>query len=133
MNLKRHDSAIKGLEKKVKQLAQAWHSSMTNDSKSINQDKTATTKSSTKTHCPNSLDSNTVLYTSIISNLLKYEIFIITGERNETPKSTFVNGTFTDKVKRRIVEEQEKMFLEGLEKVSVNTPMIDTIRQNSDS
>ncbi|GKA30221.1 retrovirus-related pol polyprotein from transposon TNT 1-94 [Tanacetum coccineum] len=31
------------------------------------------------------------------------------GERNETTKSTSVNGTFTDKVKRRIVEEQEKI------------------------
>ncbi|GJZ52478.1 hypothetical protein Tco_0606993 [Tanacetum coccineum] len=74
-NLKRHDSAIKGLEKKVKQLARVGHSSMTNDSKSINQDKSAATKS----------------------------------ERKETPKSTSVNGTFTDKVKRRIVEEQEKI------------------------
>ncbi|GKA13557.1 hypothetical protein Tco_0933981 [Tanacetum coccineum] len=39
-NLKRHDSAIKGLEKKVEQLAQAVHASMTNDFKSVNQVKT---------------------------------------------------------------------------------------------
>ncbi|GKD32072.1 hypothetical protein Tco_1242850 [Tanacetum coccineum] len=34
-NLKRHDSASKGLEKKVEQLAQEVHASITNDSKSV--------------------------------------------------------------------------------------------------
>ncbi|GJS64944.1 hypothetical protein Tco_0679508 [Tanacetum coccineum] len=43
-NLKRHDSSIKGLEKKVEQLAQAVHSSMTHDLKSVNEVKIVATK-----------------------------------------------------------------------------------------
>ncbi|GJR79985.1 hypothetical protein Tco_0150770 [Tanacetum coccineum] len=38
---------------------------------------------------------------------------------------------FAKKVKRYIVEEQEKVFLESLEKVPVDTPLIDTLRQTS--
>ncbi|GKA66323.1 hypothetical protein Tco_0766131 [Tanacetum coccineum] len=43
---KKHDSTIKGLEKKVEQLAQAVTASMTNESKSVNQVRTIATKSS---------------------------------------------------------------------------------------
>nr|GEV36844.1 hypothetical protein [Tanacetum cinerariifolium] len=93
-NLKRHDYAIKGLEKKVEQLAQAVHLSITHESKS--------------------------------------EIVVKTCERNETPKSTPVIGNFADTFKRRIAEEQERMFLENLERVPVNTPLIDTIRKTPD-
>nr|GEX63118.1 hypothetical protein [Tanacetum cinerariifolium] len=60
------------------------------------------------------------------------EIVVKTGERNETPKSTPVIGNFTDTLKRRIAEEQERMFLENLERVPVNIPLIDTIRKTPD-
>ncbi|GJT98970.1 retrovirus-related pol polyprotein from transposon TNT 1-94 [Tanacetum coccineum] len=96
-NLKRHDSTIKGLEKKVEQLAQAVHASMTNDSKSVNQVKTVATKNSPDTHCSTSLNSNTIL----VSNNIEQENVMKTGESNETPRPTPVVGTFAEKVKRQ--------------------------------
>ncbi|GJR26522.1 hypothetical protein Tco_1102754 [Tanacetum coccineum] len=117
------------LEKKVKQLAQAVYSFMTNDSKSINQVKTVAMKSSSDTHCSTSLDSNTNLCTFVVSNLIEQENVMKTCESNETPRPSFVIGTFALKVKRRIAKEQEKTFLESLERVSVNTPLIDVLRQ----
>ncbi|GJW84445.1 retrovirus-related pol polyprotein from transposon TNT 1-94 [Tanacetum coccineum] len=51
-----------------------------------------------------------VLCTSAIFNLVEQE----TVEKDETLKSTSKIVTFSDKVKRRIAEEQEKMFLKGL-------------------
>ncbi|GJW04511.1 hypothetical protein Tco_1563367 [Tanacetum coccineum] len=125
-NLKRHDYLIKGLKNKVEQLAQAVHSSMTNDSKSTNQVKIVITKSSPNTHY---FDSNTAIGTCDISNLVEKEIIMRTGESNETLKSALIVGNFSDKAKRRIAEEQEKTFLESLEKVPINTPLIVTIRQ----
>ncbi|GJZ14808.1 reverse transcriptase domain-containing protein [Tanacetum coccineum] len=41
------------------------------------------------------------------------EIVIKSSERKETPKSKPIIGTFVDKVKKRIAEEQEKMFLKN--------------------
>ncbi|GJY40487.1 hypothetical protein Tco_0427757, partial [Tanacetum coccineum] len=72
-NLKKHDFAIKGLEKKVEQLAQEVHASITNDSKSVNQVKTVATKSSPNTHCSTFLDSNIVLCTYVVPNLIDLE------------------------------------------------------------
>ncbi|GJV10951.1 hypothetical protein Tco_1352492 [Tanacetum coccineum] len=127
-NLKRYNSTIKGLEKKVQQLTQAVHASMTNDSKSINQVKTMAMKNSLDTHCSTSLNSNTIL----VHNNIEQENVMKSGESNETPRSKHVIGTFAEKVKRRIAEEQEKTFLENLEKVLVNSPLIDTLRQTPD-
>ncbi|GJZ36075.1 hypothetical protein Tco_0581892 [Tanacetum coccineum] len=72
-NLKKHDFAIKGLEKKVEQLAQEVHASITNDSKSVNQVKTVATKSSPNTHCSTFLDSNIILCTYVVPNLIDLE------------------------------------------------------------
>ncbi|GJZ97323.1 hypothetical protein Tco_0669776 [Tanacetum coccineum] len=83
-NLKRHDSAIKGLEKKAEQLAQAVHASMTNDSKLANQVKTVATKSSPDTYCSTSLDSNIILCTSLVPFLIEQENVMKTDESNET-------------------------------------------------
>ncbi|GJW65829.1 retrovirus-related pol polyprotein from transposon TNT 1-94 [Tanacetum coccineum] len=129
--LKRHHSAIKGLEKKVKQLAQAVHSSMADDSKSANQVKTVITKSSPNTHCCDSLDSNTALCTSVISNLVEQEIFVKSCKREETPKSMLIIGTFTGIVKRRIAEEQEKTFQESLEKVPTRIKEVSMVKLNA--
>ncbi|GJZ33647.1 homeodomain-like protein [Tanacetum coccineum] len=131
-NLKRHDLAINGLEKKVEQLAQAVYATMTNDSKSVSQVKIVAIVNSPNTHCSNSHDFNNVLCTSVVSNLTEQENVMKAGKSSETPKTTPVISTFADKVKRRIAEEQERMFLESLEKVQVNTPMINTIRQTRD-
>nr|GEZ22201.1 hypothetical protein [Tanacetum cinerariifolium] len=98
-NLKRHDSAIKGLEKKIKQLVQAVHSSMVDDLKSVNQVKTVVTKSSMNTHYSDSLDSNTALCTTVISNLVEKEIVVKACKREETLKSMPIIGTFSYKVK----------------------------------
>ncbi|GJX82503.1 homeodomain-like protein [Tanacetum coccineum] len=55
-----------------------------------------------------------------------------TVKRNRTPKLAPKIGTFSNKIKKRIVNEQERTFLEGLEKVPVNTVLIDTIRHTPD-
>ncbi|GKB71023.1 hypothetical protein Tco_0932435 [Tanacetum coccineum] len=95
-NLKMHDSMIKGVEKKVEQLAQVVHSSMIHHSKFVN------------------------------------HVKMKTFERNETPKSAPKIVSFSNKVKKRIGEEQERTFLDGLVKLPVNTILIDTIRQTLD-
>ncbi|GKB58243.1 hypothetical protein Tco_0914429, partial [Tanacetum coccineum] len=128
-NLNRHDSTIKGLDKKIEQLAQAVHASMTNDSKLINQVKTIATKNSSDTHYPTSLNSNTILCTSIISNLNEHGNVKKTDEHDKSPRSTPIIHTFAEKVKKRITEEQEKTFLESLEKIPANTPLINTLKQ----
>nr|GFA69511.1 hypothetical protein [Tanacetum cinerariifolium] len=128
-NLKIYDSAIKGLENKVEQLAQAVHASMTNDLKSINQVKTIATTNSPNTHCSNSPDSNIVLCTFGLYNLVEKENVMKVGEMNKNPKLTPVIGTFASKVKRQIAEEQERTFMESLENVPANTPLIDTLRK----
>ncbi|GJW39513.1 reverse transcriptase domain-containing protein [Tanacetum coccineum] len=116
----------KYLEESTKR--QNIHASMTNDSKSVNQVKTVATKNSLDTHCSTSLNSNTIL----VSNNIKQENVMKTGKNNETPRPTPIIGTFAEKVKRRIAEEQEKTFLESLEKVLVNTPLIDALKQTPD-
>ncbi|GKF02641.1 hypothetical protein Tco_0029564 [Tanacetum coccineum] len=103
---KKHDSAIKNLGKKVEQLAQEVHASMTNESKSADQVKMEKVKRTSD-------DDGYPQPTPII----------------ETPKEP---RTFVEKVKCRIVKEQEKLFLESLEKLPVNTPLIDTLRQTPD-
>ncbi|GJX06130.1 hypothetical protein Tco_0194062 [Tanacetum coccineum] len=77
-NLKMHDSMIKGVEKKVEQLAQVVHSSMIHHSKFVN------------------------------------HVKMKTFERNETLKSAPKIVSFSNKVKKRIGEEQERTFLDVL-------------------
>ncbi|GJX02589.1 hypothetical protein Tco_0186502 [Tanacetum coccineum] len=55
-----------------------------------------------------------------------------TGESNKTPRSTLVLGTFAKNVKRRIAKEREKTFLNILERVPVNTPLFDALKQTPD-
>nr|GEU49654.1 homeodomain-like protein [Tanacetum cinerariifolium] len=86
-NLKRHDSTINGLEKKVEQLAQAVYASMTNDAKLIIQFKIVTTKNSSDTCYPTYLNSNTILCTFVIYNLIEHgnenlEDFLMNNEIN---------------------------------------------------
>ncbi|GJT90454.1 hypothetical protein Tco_1079299 [Tanacetum coccineum] len=100
-SLKKHKSAIKDLEKKVEQMAQAVTASITNESMLINQVNTVAAKSK---------DDESPQPKPVV------------GTHKEP-------GTFAKKVKRRITEEQEKIFLESLEKVPVNTPLIDTLSQ----
>ncbi|GKA83792.1 hypothetical protein Tco_0805387 [Tanacetum coccineum] len=60
------------------------------------------------------------------------------GEDDESPRPTPIigtqkePGTFAENVKRRIVDEQENIILESLEKLLFNTPLSDTLRQNTD-
>ncbi|GJZ67950.1 hypothetical protein Tco_0631190 [Tanacetum coccineum] len=115
----------KGSEKKFKQLAQAVHASITNDLKSVNQVKIVATKNSLDTHCPTPLDSKTILCAYVIPNLTEQENIKKIGEHEKSPRP----GTFAKKVKKRIAEEQEKTFLESLEKTPVNTPLMDTLIQ----
>ncbi|GKC54020.1 hypothetical protein Tco_1076765 [Tanacetum coccineum] len=103
-NLKKHDSAIKGLEKKVEQLAQGVHASITNDLKSANHVKKVTTKSSPNTHCSTFLDSNIVLCTSIVPNHIEQENVMKTCKGDEPPKPSPIICTFAEKEKRRIAK-----------------------------
>nr|GEV65679.1 retrovirus-related Pol polyprotein from transposon TNT 1-94 [Tanacetum cinerariifolium] len=95
-SLKKHDSKIKNLEKKVEQLAQVVHAFMTNESKSVNQVKTVATKSSLIIHyrsCSASLDSNMVLCTFVVPNLIEQENVKKTGEGNKSPRPTPIIST----------------------------------------
>nr|GEX11864.1 hypothetical protein [Tanacetum cinerariifolium] len=95
-----YEHAKKGLEKKVEQPAQAIHASITNDSKSVNQVKTIATKSSPNTHCSTFLDSNIVLCTSAIPDLIEQENVMKTRKCDEPPKPTPIICTFAEKEKR---------------------------------
>ncbi|GJV58592.1 hypothetical protein Tco_1459597 [Tanacetum coccineum] len=120
-NLRKHDSAIKGLEENVTRLAQAVKTH-----NKINQDKALDIKSSIIIS-PLSVNSNVVHGTNSIGQ----EIIKKIGEKDGSPKETPTKepGTFAEKVKRRIKEEQEKgeRLLESLEKEPVNTPLVNTI------
>nr|GEW50325.1 hypothetical protein [Tanacetum cinerariifolium] len=50
-----------------------------------------------------------------------------TDKHDKCPRPAPIIGTFAKKVKKRITEEQEKTFLESLEKIPINTPLIDTL------
>ncbi|GKF11260.1 hypothetical protein Tco_0049186, partial [Tanacetum coccineum] len=69
-------------------------------------------------------------------NSAREEIVKKIGEEDELPQKTHVKepGTFTEKVKRCIKEEQKKgdRLLEILEKEPINTPLVNTIRQTPD-
>nr|GEV88170.1 hypothetical protein [Tanacetum cinerariifolium] len=87
---------------------------------------------------PNSVHNIYILYESESSKSKSEEKGEKTGEDDEFPRRAPIMGThkefgtFAVKVKRRNMEEQEKIFLEILEKVQVNTPLIDTFRQTLD-
>ncbi|GJW85625.1 hypothetical protein Tco_0158770 [Tanacetum coccineum] len=69
-------------------------------------------------------------------NYAREKIVKKTGEKDELPQKTSVKepGTFTEKVKRRIKEEQKKgdRLLEILEKEPFNTSLVNTIGQTPD-
>nr|GEZ12914.1 hypothetical protein [Tanacetum cinerariifolium] len=110
-SLKKHDSKIKNLEKKVDQLAQAVHASMTNESKSVNQVKTVAIKSCPIIHyrsCSASLDSNMVLCTSVVPNLIEQENVKKTGEGDESPRPTPIIGLGNPKHVKMLIEMADK-------------------------
>ncbi|GJT58178.1 homeodomain-like protein [Tanacetum coccineum] len=124
-NLRRHDYAIKGLEENVVRLAQAVKTH-----NKLNQDKTLDMKGSTIIS-PLNVNSNLVHCTKSTGQ----EIIKKIGEKDGFPYKTPTKepGTFAEKVKRRIKEEQDKgeRLLESIEKEPVNTPLINTIRKMS--
>ncbi|GKA04727.1 homeodomain-like protein [Tanacetum coccineum] len=125
-NLRRHDFAIKGLKENVVRLAQAVFTH-----KKLNQDMTLDMKRNTIIS-PLSVNSNLVH----CINSIEQEIIKKIGEKDGSPQETPTKelGTFCEKVKRRIIEEQEKgeRLLESLEKEPVNTPLVNPIRQTPD-
>ncbi|GJS33160.1 homeodomain-like protein [Tanacetum coccineum] len=125
-NLRRHDYAIKGLEENVTRLAQAVKTH-----NKLNQDKTLDMKGSTIIS-PLYVNSNLVHCTKSTGQ----EIIKKIGEKDGFPYKTPTKepGTFAEKVKRRIKEEQDKgeRLLESIEKEPVNTPLINTIRKTLD-
>ncbi|GKC45493.1 hypothetical protein Tco_1063215 [Tanacetum coccineum] len=141
LSLKKHDATIRKLVVKVEQLAQEIHAYMTNRSKSVNQAKAVATKSSPIIHhstCSRSFDSNIISVTFVLSYHVVHEKAKESNEDDKPPHSTHVielpkePGTFADKVKRRITEKQGKLFLESLEKLPVNIPLVDTRKQTPD-
>ncbi|GJV77801.1 hypothetical protein Tco_1509385 [Tanacetum coccineum] len=111
LSLKNHDAALKNLEVKIEQSAQAIHAYMTNGWKSVNQVKAVATK--------NSL-------------IIQHSIY--NGPPELTPDIDLPKEprTLANKVKRRIAEEQRKLFLESLKKFPINIPLVDTLKQTPD-
>nr|GEU37142.1 homeodomain-like protein [Tanacetum cinerariifolium] len=125
-NLKRRDSVIKSLEENVSRLAKAVriHSN-------LNRDKTSDLKSSTIIS-PFFVNSNL----PHDKNSTRQELLKKIGTRGGLPLEAPAKelGTFAERVKRHIKEEQEngERLLQSLEKEPVNTPLVNTIRQTSD-